>query len=101
MAENLDVTILVQEGCHFCNDAEALLERLAHEYPLRIQTLDMGTPEGETMALQAGLLFPPGIILQGHPLCYGRPSEGKLRRSFERLLSEDPTPGSLLVGSEP
>jgi hypothetical protein len=90
MAVELDVLVLVQDGCHFCRDAQALLGSLAGEYPLRIHTLDIGTPEGETIAIQSGLLFPPGILLQGRPLCYGRPSEGKLRRAFEKILSGDP-----------
>ena len=94
MAEQLDVLILVQAGCHFCRDAQAMLDRLAGEYPLRIRTLDMSTPEGERIALEAGLLFPPGILVQGRPLCYGRPSEGKLRRAIEQCLAEDPTQGS-------
>lgn len=101
MAEKLDVLILVQADCHFCRDAQALLDRLAGEYPLRIRTLDMRTPEGERMALQAGLLFPPGILLNGRPLCYGRPSEGKLRRAIGQLLSEDPTLDQWRVGSGP
>jgi glutaredoxin len=93
MAEKLDVLILVQEGCHFCEDAQALLDRLGGEYPLRVRTMDMTTPEGERIALRAGLLFPPGILLQGRPVCYGRPSEGKLRRAIDHLLSEEPALG--------
>ena len=91
MAEDIDVLILVQENCHFSRDAKALLARLAREYPLRIRTLDMRTPQGEWFALEARVLFPPGILLQGIPLCSGRPSEGKLRRGIERLLAEDST----------
>ena len=98
IAVELDVLVLVQDGCHFCHDAQALLDRLAGEYPLRIHTLDMGTPEGEKIAIQSGLLFPPGILLQGRPLCYGRPSEGKLRRAIEKLLLEDRPPDQRLVG---
>lgn len=101
MAAELDVLILVQAGCHFCHDAQALLDRLAGEYPLRIHTLDMGTPEGEKTALESGLLFPPGILLQGRPFCYGRPSEGKLRLAIEQLMSENPTLDQLLVGTGP
>jgi hypothetical protein len=93
MGEKLDVLILVRAGCHFCRDAQALLDRLAGEYPLCIRTLDMTTAEGERIALEADLLFPPGILLQGRPFCYGRPSEGKLRRGIEQLLSEDPAQG--------
>ena len=109
MAENIDVLILVQDGCHFCRDAQRLLARLADEYPLQVRTLDIRTREGEGVALEAGLLFPPGILLQGKPLCYGRPSEGKLRRGIEQLLTEDPDEvglrgaieGILAEGGEP
>jgi len=53
MAAELNVLILVQDGCHFCHDALALLNRLAGEYPLRVDTLDIGTAEGEKMAFHA------------------------------------------------
>ena len=38
------------------------------------------------LAVHSGLLFPPGIFLDGEPFSYGRPSERRLRREIERRL---------------
>ena len=40
---------------------------------------------GQQMALSGGLLFPPGVVIDERPFCYGRPSRAKLRRELERL----------------
>ncbi len=78
------VTLLTKAQCGFCDDAKAILTRLAGEYPLTVETVDVGTPEGEAMAVRGGILFPPGIFLDGQPFSYGRLSERKLRRELER-----------------
>lgn len=80
----MEVLLLTQENCAFCDQAKAILDRLAAEYPLTIATLDVNSPEGRALALRGGVLFPPGIFLDGEAFSYGRPSERKLRREFER-----------------
>jgi thiol-disulfide isomerase/thioredoxin len=80
-----DVLILTQADCGFCHAAEEIFSRLATEYPLRITTLDINTPEGQAIAMRHGLLFPPGILINGDAFSYGRPSERKLRRTLERI----------------
>ena len=35
------------------------------------------------MARAAGIMFPPGILIDGEPFSYGRPSERKLRRALQ------------------
>jgi hypothetical protein len=80
------VLLLTQEHCHFCEQAQELLARLATEYGLSVSTLDMTTPEGQRLAEQHGIFFPPGIFLDGVPFSYGRPSERKLRRELEQRL---------------
>lgn len=79
----MNVVLLTQENCAFCTEAKAILERLASEYDLTISTLDLGTPEGEALAIRGGIMFPPGIFIEGKSFSYGRPSERKLRREFE------------------
>ena len=78
--------ILTQENCGFCEQAQEVLDRLSVEYGFSFSTLDIGLPEGQTLAMRGGVLFPPGIFLDGEPFSYGRPSERKLRREIERLL---------------
>ena len=82
----MNVLLLTQEHCGFCAQAKELLARLAVEYGFSVSTLDVSSPEGEALAVRSGLLFPPGIFLDGEPFSYGRPSERKLRRELEQRL---------------
>lgn len=77
------VLLLTQEQCPSCDQAKALLERLVHEYALEVESIHFNSSEGQSYALQGGMLFPPGIVIDGQPFSYGRPSEGKLRRHLE------------------
>ncbi len=83
----MNVLLLTQENCHFCDMAKALLDRLALEYHFEIETLELNSPEGQTLAEQNGVLFPPGLFIDGEAVSYGRPSEGKLRRELRRRLN--------------
>jgi thiol-disulfide isomerase/thioredoxin len=88
----VDVVLLTQEACAFCDDAKAVLARLAEEHPLRIRELDLSTPEGHELAQRHGVLFPPGILIDGEAVSYGRPSERRLRREIQRRLERGPQP---------
>ena len=52
----MNVLLLTQEHCRFCTQAKEILDRLAVEYGLSISTLDLGSPEGEALAVRSGLL---------------------------------------------
>ena len=82
----MDVLVLTREDCAFCEQAKEILTRLAAEYPLTVATLDLHSPAGQALALRGGVLFPPGIFLDGAAFSYGRPSERRLRRELERRL---------------
>ncbi len=77
-------TLLTKEACHLCDQAKQTLERLAGEYDLQIEVVSVETPKGQAAATKAGILFPPGLLLDGEPFSYGRLSENKLRRALER-----------------
>lgn len=83
----MEVLLLTQENCGFCTQAKEILDRLSGEYQLSVTTLDLNSPEGQALAMRGGVLFPPGIFIDGEPFSYGRPSERKLRREIERRLS--------------
>lgn len=78
------VTLLTQAQCAFCDDAKAILARLGAEYPLSVETIDLETDEGAALAMRGGVLFPPGMFLDGESFSYGRLSERKLRRELEQ-----------------
>lgn len=79
----MNVLLLTQANCAFCDQAKDILDRLATEYDLHVSTLDLGTSEGQTLAVRNGIMFPPGILLDGEPFSYGRLSERKLRTALE------------------
>jgi glutaredoxin len=81
------VTLLTQAECDVCEQANALLRRLAGEYALDIQMVDIASPAGQRLAAGGGIMFPPGILLDDEAVLYGRPSERRLRREIERRLA--------------
>lgn len=83
----IEVLLLTQDDCKFCDEAKTILGRLGDEFPLHVSATELSSPRGQALALEGGLLFPPGIVIDGRPFCYGRPSEKRLRRELERLSS--------------
>ena len=81
----IEVLMLTKDDCKFCEEAKAILRRLGSEFQLQVSTADVGSPRGQALALDGGLLFPPGIVIDGRPFSYGRLSERKLRRELERI----------------
>lgn len=61
-----------------------MLARLQPEYGFTLHTIEYDSPAGQAFAKWAGMRFAPGIFINLEPICYGRPSEGKLRRELER-----------------
>ena len=80
----MEVTLLTQDNCAFCDQAKDILDRLSGEYALSVSTVDLATPEGQALAERGGVMFPPGIFVDGEPFSYGRPSEKKLRRELDK-----------------
>lgn len=86
----VDVVLLTKPDCSFCDEAQAMLDRLGSQFPLELRLVPLDSSEGQELAIRNGLLFPPGILLDGKPFSYGRASEGKLRRQL-LALSEAPS----------
>ena len=84
----MDVLLLTQATCTACKRVEALLARLAAEYPLSIAVLDLDAPEGRALAERGGVLFAPGVFLDGEAIADGQLSERRLRREIERRLGQ-------------
>ncbi len=56
----VDVLLLTQARCDFCDRAKALLERLGSDFELRVSELDLRSPDGRRIAESHGILFAPG-----------------------------------------
>ncbi|MGH3434781.1 MAG: glutaredoxin family protein [Thermocrispum sp.] len=84
MTEPVEVTLLTQNACGFCGQAKQVLARIGQEHPLRVTEVDLASDEGQRLAARAGVLFAPGVLLDGEPFSFGRLSERKLRRTLAK-----------------
>ncbi len=83
-----DITLLTQSDCHLCEHAKQVLARVGHDHPLQVTEIDLRSIEGHQLATDAGVLFAPGVLLNGQPFAYGRLSERKLRKTLGRPAPE-------------
>ena len=84
MTAPVQITLLTQTSCGMCELAKEILARLGNEYLLSVTDVDLRTDEGNRLAAEAGVLFAPGVLVDGQPFSYGRLSERKLRRALDR-----------------
>lgn len=76
------VTLLTQDACSLCDDAKAVLRRIAADRPLQTEEVALDSERGKALAAQGGVLFAPGVLLDGEPFGHGRLSEKKLRKAI-------------------
>lgn len=74
------ITLLTQPDCSMCDQAKIVLTRLAEENLITYRETDLTEPEGRALAMQHGVLFAPGVLVDGQAFSHGRLSEKKLRR---------------------
>ncbi|GAA3815060.1 glutaredoxin family protein [Streptomyces chiangmaiensis] len=79
-----EVTLLTQANCTLCDQAKNVLAKVGADHPLTVTEIDLGSEEGQRLALLAGVLFAPGVLLDGFPFSYGRLSERRLRRALAK-----------------
>ena len=84
----VDVTLLTQSSCGYCEQAKDVLARLRAEYPVDVTMLSLESDEGRTLGERLGVLFAPGIVFDGELVAFGRPSERRLRRELARRLGQ-------------
>lgn len=80
----VEITLLTQDDCGFCDHAKQVLDRVGNDFPLRVTEIDLATEQGRQLGAQACLLFAPGVLICGTPFSFGRLSERKLRRTLNR-----------------
>jgi hypothetical protein len=80
----VEITLLTQADCALCDHAKQVLAAVGADHPLTVTEISLATDEGRRLAVEAGVLFAPGVLLDGRPFGYGRLSEGKLRKTLRR-----------------
>jgi len=84
----IDIVVLSQPDCHFCDEAQAILARLTPSYPISIRQIALDSDQGRDLAARHGVMFAPGIVMNGRLVSYGRLSERRLRRHLDRHLAD-------------
>jgi glutaredoxin len=79
------ITLLTKAGCELCDEAKAVLARIAADTPVDVETVDLAGVRGRALAERSGMAFPPGVLIDGEPFSYGRLSERKLRRALASM----------------
>ncbi|WP_225859683.1 hypothetical protein [Streptomyces albicerus] len=77
-----ETTLLTQADCARCAHAKEVLAEVGADRPLTITEIDLGSDEGRRLAVEAGVFFAPGVLLDGRPFGSGRLSERRLRRAL-------------------
>lgn len=85
---SVDVLVLTQPDCGFCDQAKEVLARVGEDFPLAVHEVDLDSEYGRRMAEAGGIMFPPGVLIEGQPFSYGRLSERRLRKELRRRLTE-------------
>lgn len=92
MTAPVEVTLLTAEHCAFCDVAKEILDRVGRDHPLRVREVALASAEGRQLAAVGGVLFAPGVLVDGQAFSYGRLSERKLRRTLQKRTASRPVP---------
>lgn len=72
MTNPVEITLLTQDDCAFCDIAKEVLRRLGDAYPLRVTEIDVASDLGQQLARKAAVHFAPGVLVDGAP--FSRPA---------------------------
>jgi hypothetical protein len=78
------ITLLTQPACSLCDHAHEILTNVCADYSIELHELALASPEGRTLAERTGMMFAPGVVIDGELFSYGRLSERKLRRQLDQ-----------------
>ncbi|MFF4756421.1 glutaredoxin family protein [Streptomyces sp. NPDC002514] len=78
------ITLLTQTDCSLCEHAKEVLAKVAEDHPLTITETALTSEEGQRLGMRAGVIFAPGVLLDGVLFSYGRLSERRLRKTLEK-----------------
>jgi glutaredoxin len=75
------VTLITRDGCHLCDEADAVLARLAGELGFRLERLDVDADRARRDEYSDRV---PVILVDGREHGYWRVEENRLRAALER-----------------
>ncbi len=82
----VEILLVTAPRCHFCSDALALLDDLASEYNLAIDTIALESDDGVAIATRFRVPFPPVLLINGTYFGHGRISRRKLTKALDAIV---------------
>lgn len=80
----IPVTVVRTSACHFCEDALEALAAMDREFPLSVELIDAGEPEGVALLREHRAAMFPLVLVDGRYFSVGRLPRRKLRALLER-----------------
>lgn len=84
------ITLLTQDDCAFCDHAKVVLDHVGADYAVDVEEIRLDSPEGRALAVEGGIMFAPGVLLDDETFSHGRLSEKKLRRALAKRALRHP-----------
>lgn len=82
----MKLQLLTTPGCSHCAQAKVILKKVKKDYPkLKVEEVDMATPEGQELIAKHQIMTSPGIVINGKLFSTGGLDEKKLRKKLEEL----------------
>jgi hypothetical protein len=78
-----EITLLTAPSCRLCDDAKVVLDHIALDFDLTIESVPIDSARGGALMIEHQVIFPPGVLIENKPFSYGRLSERRLRRYLE------------------
>lgn len=82
------ITLLTQDACGYCSHAKEVLARVARDHPIHVEEIPLASREGSALAAEHGIVFAPGVLVDGEVFSYGRLSEKKLLRKLSAAIPD-------------
>lgn len=77
------MTFITQPDCSSCERAEAIIERMAADFSIRVLRLQFQSERGRQIAEEWAAMFPPVILIDGNLFSQARLSEKDLRKELQ------------------
>lgn len=78
------VTVVESEACHFCVDAHRVLVALAVDFPLVVDSVDIGSETGRQLMARHRAAMSPLVLIDGDFFSNGRLPRRKLAKFLEQ-----------------
>lgn len=83
--EPILITLVTAPGCHYCEDAQRMLESLRERFSLSIDLVPLASETGRSLVVEHRVPFPPLLLIDGSFFGHGRLSQRKLERRLGEL----------------